>query len=454
MVDTVPDRQPVATRLIQGDPAPLRLSRPLGWYSANLAAIFRPFSFYRNGIHRVSLWSSIYGVLINVGLTAAISTGSLVANDHSLGQWPKLYSVPLIWLGITACTLLALLVASLLLAPAISGVETRVQALRRSFRLMAWTTAVYPLAAVMIMVLAYNQQRIYLLSEVIGYLGYKFVYSVPFVLCVCWPFALMFVGVFCDRRRTEFPRRLEQQQCDLCGYLLVVIPEERVCPECGRPAEFSERPELKSMPPAEREATGRPTWREIMATWVAALVWPASFWHKTRVRCDSRIARQAAVKTMVLATAIGWVVSLALAILILLLPCPRDEWWGYRLFELGEAFLILLPGTLVGAFLLNQFLLLLAVAVSIRRGNALRIDELARIGYYTLGLAACLEIGLTFLFSIAVAFFEYVHPPGWPHQEYIPLAVLLLLGAPLAALPVWSAVSMIRGMEAARYNRF
>jgi len=277
-----------------------------------------------------------------------------------------------------------------------------------------------------------------------------------FMLPVLWAFVWLLLGLALDGRGGVAEDRPRGEcRCERCGYNLKVIPDEQVCPECGHPASLSFDPESRTVVPAERR--GGLAAARFVATWSSALWMPRRFWRRHQVRRDSRRGRNLFLGILLVA-GIG---SSALFVACMGAVPEVTDGEGYG--QMVVTALGLFMAICGGALLANQLVLLVAQAVSRSRGSMMRSDELARVGYYALGLPVAVEIVSAHLAIVFMALgirfavsMMWASGSGSEHQTV--MAVLygaaLLCGLSAVAAALWSVVSVVRGQEACRYANY
>ncbi|NLX58998.1 MAG: hypothetical protein GXY74_07905 [Phycisphaerae bacterium] len=433
--------------------------------------LFRPWAFFSRTVQRLSIARAIFLGLGNLGLAGVVVVASpyirLILkhlSPHMVQIRPYGYDLEeanytalglgIAWAVVAACYA----TGPFLYAPAMSGAERFSQALRRSLAVIAGTTCVLPvLAAAVGGIVVFAEPLVGILEALAGDDLAGPLAATGLSLLSVWPVGLLFVALMANGRK-DVPvlRRRAIDGCEKCGYLLTVIPEERQCPDCGWPVDDSLNAERRV--PLLVETASLQAWPgRALATFWSGFWRPSRLWWRSRVRAGSVAPRTAFLVMLVLGTAVG---SAAASVLFVGSAAMDD------LNDFKEVVAVLVPlvlwwwaSTSLAILAGSHVQMVLAVAVARLRGNSLRLDELARVGYCSLGLPA-LVLGVLvpvtlMLWPILIRLsFNLWGPPPSTFEKAMQIAVVVTLlggfGLMLATM-VASLVSTIRAMQAARH---
>ena len=407
----------------------------------------------------MSFAASVAGAVANVVLAVAIPFVAALpdASMHRVGGIEILMAVTMFVvvavLGVAGAFLWALV-----LAPAMSGVDSLWSAFKRAMSVVSGVSSVHPVASLAIVLLAANGEGVnQWLRRTVGMKWDEPVMVLLFMLPVLWAFAWLLLALFLDGRGGGREDRSRGEcRCERCGYDLKVIPDEQVCPECGHPVALSFDPGCREQVPAERRGGLAPA--RFVETWWGALWMPRRFWGRHQVRRDSRRGRNLFLGMMLLAGILSWALFVACMMAV---PEMTDDGEAYgQILVTGLGLLVAMCGA---ALMGNQLILLVAQAVSRSRGNTMRSDELARIGYYALGLPTAVQIvsahlAIVFLVLAVRLMVSRMFASGSGSGHETVMAVLygaaLVFALAIVAAALWSLVSVVRGQEACRYANY
>ncbi len=435
---------------------------PLHW----LWAIFRPVTFFRAKIHEMPISRTIMAGILNVTITVGIiAKGILAEEGQGFGHQEWLYFL-LSMAGLLLGWLAFVAGLALLMTPAVMGATAFRDVFVRALRIVVGSTAVYPAAAALATVMILNERyvREALIMPVVGDSTRGRLTFVGLITVLwLWPFILLIVGLLVDGFRTPSePHATGDKRCEECGYSLVVLSPDGRCPDCGHPASSSMDENRRKLPLLE-SLSGFSCVPAAAGSFARSLVRPLTHWRRWRVRCSGRRARNAYLCMLLTGGVFVGLTFVAVFPFVLWMTWGRDE-----AFEMEPVIVvaIIMSSCAVVLFLLgNQTALLLAIALAKLRGNPSRIDELSRLGYYSLGLPVLLECCLaviTLILAIATDLitsyrFRMLHGVSQPQMEFLETSLILaacLAGALVAAVGLWSLISMVRGMRAARHANY
>jgi len=455
----------------------LRLAgRPLFWPLDMCWAVLRPVEFFKRQIYRLRVGGSIISAVVNLLLTPLIVFGAVALRiylEEGLTPFDEAFYDPtfsrrgmtialatqfgVLWLLVIAVAGFS----SLLYTTAISGCDTFGRAFRRSLALVAGVTSVGPVIGILIAMVVLTAEAISsVLEPLIGGMGISYVMTFGIWLLFAWPTALTLLALACNGLHgPRVAHAKGEKRCEKCGYSLVVLPEERQCPDCGWSADDSLGPDRRR--PLLVESPG---WFMRIPGALAAMwsgFWsPSKFWWRFQVRRGSTAPRNTFLALIIPGAAVG--ALLAMVCIEEALRIESDS-ISYK-FSLGLffGFLYSALATLVVVLLAGQAGLLIGVAVARLRGNMMRIDELARVGYCSLGLPAVVTsiaapLAVACFVSGMVVRFTFMGPgPG--SMEQIALIVFwcvaFLAAVVTVAAALGSLISMVRAMQAARHANF
>jgi len=433
---------------------------PLHW----LWAIFRPLTFFRTKIHEMPLSRTIIGGALDVTIAVGIIGWGIAYEEGGYFDREEWIYFLLLMAGLWVASLIFIGGLALLMIPAVMGATGFRKMFVRALRIVVGSTAVYPAAAALATVMILNGRYIErnFIVPVVGDSTRGEPTFVGLITALCaWPFILLIVGLFVDGFRTRSePHATGDRRCEECGYSLVVLAPDGRCPECGHPASSSMDENRRKLPLLE-SLSGFWCVPSAADSFARALVRPLSHWRRWRVRCSGRRARNAYLCMLLTGGAFVGLIFVAVFPFVLWLIGDRDD-----AFEMEPVIVvaIILSSCAVVLFLLgNQTALLLAIALAKLRGNPSRIDELSRIGYYALGLPVLLECCLaviTLMLAIAcnlITSYRFRRLYGVSRSQFLETSLILaacLAGALVAAVGLWSLVSMVRGMRAARHANY
>jgi len=433
----------------------------LVWPLTTLCAVFRPIWFFSSVVRRMSFGVSLTGAILNVALGVGIPL--LVIGIASEGLPNDISAVVVLaalgtYAVLVVLSATGLFLSALLLAPAMSGVGSLWQALKRSMAVVSGVSSLCPvLGAAVIMFAVHGEAITDWLRARYGYEWVGLFMANLAMVPALWSLVWLLLGLFLDGRgRGQDDRPRGECRCERCGYDLKIIPEEQVCPECGHPVACSFDPERRAPPPIEDP--GGALLPRLAATLWLAFWTPKRFWQRHRVRRDNRRARNAFLAVILWGCCLlsaGHVFCLAV-----LLSISGEETTGMTVV----AGLWMFMSVSAGVLWTNQLVLLIGQAISRVRGNTMRSDELARAGYYALGLPALVEVVAVHLGILFVVLAVWVWIPsvfvgaGTGSERRIAAAVLsgsaLVCGLVIVAMGVWSLVSVARSHEACRYANY
>ncbi|MBN2582694.1 MAG: hypothetical protein JXL80_06465 [Planctomycetes bacterium] len=450
-----------------------RGERSLGWLAVMAYVLVRPWTFFGSRIHRLTVGGAVFAAVVNLLLALVLivaspyvrfvlppSMTSLQNSYHqfTLGDAHDVaISVAIAWAVVVACNV----AGALLYASAMSGVDSFRQAFRRSLVLVGSLTSLLPVVAigggVMIVFIEALQEvaRTLVGSSLAGVLLALLMWLMP-----AWVAAITWLALFRDGRcGPQVLRRAPADRCEKCGYLLAIIPEERQCPDCGWPVDDSLSSTRRE--PLPVECATRAQWPiRVLTTLCSGFLRPSRLWWRCRVRAGSVAPRNAFLVMTVAGTVIGTVLAF---VLIVAAVAAQD------FDDLDEALPVLVPiclgwGLAVFWVVLagNHALLVVAIALARLRDNPLRLDELARVGYCSLGLPAFIQgvsaltlLGLFALFTM-VGVRSYGGGPSNAQMIGQTVMVILLLGVGgmLIGALLGSLISTVRAMQAARHANY
>ena len=471
-----PSTEGAAIQLSLAQPgAALTLSaRPLFWPLDMCWAVLRPLEFFKRQIYRLGVGGSIISAVVNLLLTPLIVFGAVALRTYlqeGLTPFDEAFYDPfargmmialVIQFGVLWLVVVALAgFSSLLYTTAISGCETFGRAFRRSLALVAGVTSVGPAIGILIAMVVLTAEAISsVLKPLVGGMGVSYVMTFGIWLLFAWPTALTLLALACNG--LHGPRAAHakgEKRCEKCGYSLVVLPEERQCPDCGWSADDSLLPRRRR--PLLVESPG---WFPRIPGALAAMwsgFWsPSRFWWRFQVRRGSTAPRNAFLTLVPPGAAAGAFLAIICITAAILIDGGNIDQDAIAALLFGFLFSFL--ATLGVVLLAGQAGLLIGVAVARLRGNMMRIDELARVGYCSLGLPAVVAsiaapLAVACFFSgFAVSFASMGPGPGSP--ERIALIVFWCVAFVAAVVTVAAAlgslISMVRGMQAARHANF
>ena len=432
---------------------------PLHW----LWAIFRPLTFFRAKIHQMPISRTIMAGILNVTITVGIiGWGILTEVGQYFDREEWLYFL-LSMAGLWVASLAFVAGLALLMIPAVMGATAFRDVFVRALRVVVGSTAVYPAAAALATVMILNERyvREALIMPVVGDSIHGEPTFVGLITILCaWPFILLIVGLLVDGFGTPSePHATGDRRCEECGYSLIVLSPDGRCPECGHPASSSMDENRRKLPLLE-SVSGFSCVPAAADSFARALVRPVTHWRRWRVRCSGRRARNAYLCMLLTGGALVGLTFVAVFPFVLWLTGNRND--AFEMEPVIAAAIILSSCAVVLFLLGNQTALLLAIALAKLRGNLSRIDELSRIGYYALGLpvllGCCLAV-ITLMLAFASDSYRFRSFYGVSRAQAEFLETSLILAACLAgvlalAAGLWSLVSMVRGMQAARHANY
>ena len=457
-----PSTEGAPIRLSQAQPgATLPLAgRPLFWPLGMFWAVLRPIEFFKRQIYRLGVGSSIISAVVNLLLTPLIVFGAVALRmylEDRLTSFyggfygplaPRIMIAEAIQFGVLWLLVIALVgLSSLLCATAISGCETFGRAFRRSLALVAGVTSVGPVIGLVIAAAILAGDRAYgLLGPVIRDELSAYVIFAGIWLAFAWPTALTLLALACNGLHgLRIAYAKGEKRCEKCGYSLAVVPEEGQCADCGWLADDSLRPDRRRPLPVESASWFERIPGALSAMWSG--FWsPSKFWWQFRVRRGSTAPRNAFLTLVPLGAAAGAFLAMAFITAVILI-------WGGNLDEhvipaLLLGFLFYALATLWVVLLGSQASLLIGVAVARLRDNMMRIDELARVGYCSLGLPAVVT-------SIAAPLVPVCFFLGFVVRFTFVFWCVALVAAVVTVLAaLGSLISMVRAMQAARHANF